>query len=332
MTFSTFDFLNVFSLLACVVALLWYYGQCSYNFWRKLNVKYLKPTPFFGNIAAFVLQQKPLHETLDRLYKALQDEPFGGIYEMRNPTLLVKDPQLISTILVTDFKNFHDRIRPFSLDRNRKLNPLFQHFFVAEGERWRILRQKMRPFFSPSKLRLMYEQISHCVSLMTEFIELQMDNTGCVDLNAKQVFERLTIDVIGTCAFGIDCNSLKSNDKLAQMCREIFKPNFAAIVRLLASSFGDRLITLLNLPNVKKEVSDFFLNLALDTVEYRRLNGVERNDLLQLLMSMQNSHEDPKFAVGDTSSVLKNGRPNTFSSKSCEQFSLSKSIFHMFDH
>lgn len=313
MTFySVHEFLNAYSLLACTIALLWWYGQSSYSYWRKLNVKFLKPVPFFGNTAAYTLRQESIYETIDRIYKALLNEPFGGIYLMRDPVLIVKDPKLVSAILIEDFKNFHDRqdrITASFFNRNREVNPLDLHLVRAVGERWRILRQKMTPIFTSAQLKFMHDQIFYCVNLLIEKIEQQLDGIMSVDVATKQLVERLTVDVIGTCAFGIECNSLKSNDSFPRMCKELQKPRFSAVFLTILSFMGDRLVRVLNLRHMKKEVSDFFLNTVLGTIEYRRKNGFVRNDFLQLLMGLQNSHVDPKFAVQGNSqtTVLSNG-------------------------
>lgn len=309
---SVFDFINVYSLLACIIALLWWYSQSSYNYWSKLNVKFLKPVPFFGNTAAHALRRATLYETLDGIYKTFFDEPFGGIYQMRDPILMVKDPKMVSDVLIKDFKNFHDhydRNTGSYFNRNREANPLWVHLLRTHGERWRSLRQRMTSIFTPLQLKLMYDQIFYCVNLLTEKIDSQMNGAASVDVAAIQLLERYTIDIVGTCIFGIECNALKSNDTFARMCREVPKPRFPAFVRIILSIMGERVGSLLNLRNMRKEVSDFFLNTILDTMKFRRQNGIVRNDALQLLMDLQNSHLDPKFAApGDSPKILPNGK------------------------
>lgn len=228
---------------------------------------------------------------------------------MHQPLLLIKDPQLITTILIKDFKYFYDRGIKFYNNKNRELDPLGTHLFFTDGERWRVLRQKMSPVFTSGKLKHMLEQISNCIDLLTKYIDDQMDGNHEVDVRLKELLEKLTIDVIGSCAFGIDCNSLKSNEEFAKMGREAVRVRLMVFVRMMLSSISQRLTDLLKITLFKKEVTDFYLKLTLDTIEYRRRNGVHRNDFLQLLMELQNSHRDPKFAVGDQDKkVLANGK------------------------
>lgn len=148
-------------------------------------------------------------------------------------------------------------------------------------------------------------QVTHCVDLLVGRIDADLDRAKSVDLCAKELIDRLAIDVIGSCAFGVECDSLGSNDKFSQMCSKVFQPSWASGLRLVASIFGERAVAWLKLGNLKPEVNDFFVKLALDTIQYRRANGVVRNDMLQLLMSLQNSHVDEKFAVPNINKVLK---------------------------
>lgn len=307
--FSISNIVNIYTVAAWAAGafvFLWYYGQSAYNYWRKRNVKYLEPVPFVGNTFKFMFNLVPLHEEFDKLYKALFDEPFGGIYQFRQPQLIIKDPELISAILVKDFKHFYDRGFKQFVNTDKELDPLSAHLFLTTGERWRVLRQNMSPVFTSGKLKHMQEQIWDCIELMTKHIEKQMDENNSVDLPAKELFAKLSIDVIGSCAFGLDCSN---NEKFSQMGKEAFETRLIVALRMLLSTFSQRLVDLLKIRILKKDVNDFYLNLTLDTMEYRRKNGVTRNDLLQLLMEMQNSHVDPKFKVDNNDQkVLKNGK------------------------
>lgn len=292
-----FDFFNVYFLVASVLVLFWFYIRSTYNFWQKFNVKSLEPIPFFGNTAAYSLGQKTFHETIDMLYKKLVGQPYGGYYDVSDPILLVKDPNLVISILVTDFVSFHDHRSVTKLNYNRKVNPLNEHLHSNEGGRWRILRQKMRPFFSFVRMKQMHEQMLYCVSMLTRNIDAQMNETGSVDVTIKPLVDRMAIDVVGTCAFGIECNSLNSNDTVIKMCSEVFKPmKFLFAMRMATSIFGKRLAYLLNWRDNKKEKSDFFMNLVFDMIQHRRQNNIIRNDLLQLMMNLQNSSINPELA------------------------------------
>lgn len=100
---------NIYTFFICVYLLFWYYCTCTFNYWKECKIRFKKPVPFFGNIARFALFQEPFYLTLNKLYKYFQNDDFGSIFQMREPILLVKNPDLVYQILVKDFQNFCNR-------------------------------------------------------------------------------------------------------------------------------------------------------------------------------------------------------------------------------
>lgn len=305
---------NTIGLIGIVIILFWIFSTSTFNYWKKLNIRYKEPVAFFGNALEFALFKSSFHKLQKNLYDYFVDERFGGFYMMRSPVLLVKDPNLISKILIKDFRYFSNRGFDF-FHPNKDLNPFSEHLFFADGDRWRVLRNKMSPVFTSGKLRHMYEQIFQCVGLLNRFVEGNLKNNS-TDVNIKELFERFTMDVIGTCAFGLECNSLKdSNAEFQTMGVKIFKPTAFNFVRILFSAFSPKLLLIFKIPDIRKDVTDFFINVTLNTVTYRRKNNVNRNDFLQLLMELQNASRDPEYGVGvQSNNVLKGGKKqNTLS-------------------
>ncbi len=306
--FSISDPLNVYGLLACILGLLWYYSTATFDHWKNRNVKFKKPIPFFGNTAGFILQWEPMHVTLEKIYNHFKDEPYGGIYQMRNPTLLLRDPELIADIFTRDFKHFYDHdVKMFS-NFDKELNPLTEHLFSSEGERWRVLRQNMSPIFTSGKLKYMHEQMYDCVRILDESIASKIED-GITEMDLKKLFQGLTIDVIGTCAFGLTCNATSSEfTKFREMGEEVFKFKVRDIIRFIIGVINKKILTIMKFGDMRKEVQDFYLNVVLDTITYRRSRGETRNDALQLLMNLQNTHYDEKYAVSNgREKILKNG-------------------------
>lgn len=296
---------SLFGLISFVFALLWYHSKSTFDHWKKLNIKFIKPAPLFGNTGGFLLLREPLHETFAKLYAYFKGDQYGGFFLMRKPALLINDPEIITNVLTKDFKYFVNRNFDFAYV-NKELNPLSEHLFLVEGDRWRVLRQKLSPVFTSGKLKLMYEQIFDCVNVLNKFIELHM-NSNSTDLNVKEVFERFSIDVVGSVAFGLDCNSLNANDEFRAMGGEVLKPKFIHAIRMLLAIFNEKLLHVFRVTDLPKVVKDFYTNVTLGTVDYRRKHNVVRNDFLQLLMELQNTSKDPKYAVDERKNPVLNG-------------------------
>lgn len=108
-----------------------------------------------------------------------------------------------------------------------------------------------------------------------------------------------TTDVIGACAFGINCNSFKGTEgEFRAMGREIFikRTLWSKIKSLLAGTIPE-LAMKLKLTVVREDVSSFFFGTVQNTIKYRNQNNVTRPDFLQLLINIQK--EDPNFTMND---------------------------------
>lgn len=83
---------------------------------------------------------------LAELYRSTS-EPFIGIFMLLKPLLFIRDPELIHSILVTDFQHFSDR--DFYLNEDDE--PLTANLVALRGQRWRYMRAKLTPAFTPNK-------------------------------------------------------------------------------------------------------------------------------------------------------------------------------------
>lgn len=69
---------------------------------------------------------------------------------MLQPAILVRDPDLIKDVLVTEFNKFRDN--DFTL--SKKQDPLIQvNTFFAKYEGWKESRKRFSPVFSPTKVK-----------------------------------------------------------------------------------------------------------------------------------------------------------------------------------
>lgn len=294
---------NTYTLIFIGVCLwLWHRSTSTFNHWKKQKVPFKKPVPVFGNITRYALLLECFHEFLDEMYYYFEDAPLFGIFQMLEPVMILKDPEVVHTIMIKDFNNFYDR----GLDvifPHKKLNPLSYHLLAASGNRWRELRKKLTPVFTSKKLRLMQDHMTAGIGNLEKFLDERMVNES-TDQDLKNVYERLTLDVIGSCAFGIDCNSLKENEDFRTHANLAFKTTIRRIVtNLLDKKYRLRL----KLTDHPKKVVDFFMGVVLNTMQHRRESGMTRNDLLQQLMEVQNCCIDSKYAVPE-STVADSGK------------------------
>lgn len=135
------------------------------------------------------------------VYDELKNQgPLGGIFVFCKPAALVTDPNVLRYILIKDFEYFHDRAT-FS---DEKRDPLCSNLFSMEGEKWKRLRARLTPTFSSGKIKMMFGLVQKVADEMEGYIDQQIE-ISTDPIEWKDVLTRFTVDVIGTCAFGIEC-------------------------------------------------------------------------------------------------------------------------------
>lgn len=111
---------------------------------------------------------------------------------------------------------------------------------------------------------------------------------GSESFELKDVLSRFTTDVIGTCAFGINCNSLKDpNAEFREMGQKTFDLGTNRMVKHFFIASFKRLAYALHMRAVAHDVSSFFLGIVKETVEYREKNNIKRNDFMDLLIQLK---------------------------------------------
>ncbi|XP_055604242.1 probable cytochrome P450 6a14 [Uranotaenia lowii] len=280
---SLLGFLLASGAIALTALLI--YLRNRQQFWAKRNFP-CAPNPhlIYGHSKGQITEKHAV-DINRKLYREFRDRglSFGGVNFFMVPAVLIVDPEMVKTVLVRDFHVFHDR----GIYSDPVADPLSGHLFLLEGQAWRTLRQKLTPTFTSGRMKSMFGTIVDVANELTSF----MENTyqAKPEMEMKDVLVRFTTDVIGTCAFGIRCNTLnnpdseflKNGEKVFEMkMTNMVKFVFASLYKDLARSIGVKLNDV--------EVERFFMGLVKDTVSFRETNNVQRNDFLNLLIQLKN--------------------------------------------
>lgn len=208
-----------------------------------------------------------------------------GTYISIAPSLIVTDLDLLRIILVKDFQYFQDRGVYF----NEKDDPLSAHLFAIEGEKWRRLRNSLSSSFTSGRIKKMFFIISDKGQDLIKYIS---DNyvSKQMTLSSKDISQRFTAEVIGSCVFGLDVNALKSTDvpDILHMAKETFDSTPLTALYLFFISTYRSLARSLKCRIFKTSVREFFIPLLSNTVKHREENNIFRNDFLNMVMNLKN--------------------------------------------
>lgn len=96
-------------LLIGAITLLYFYARHVYSYWDRMGIKYLTNFNYlFGHFQSTLTAKEFAGDFITRIYQNTK-EPFIGIYSILRPVLVVKDPELVRSILIKDFQHFSDR-------------------------------------------------------------------------------------------------------------------------------------------------------------------------------------------------------------------------------
>jgi cytochrome P450 len=102
------------------------------------------------------------------LYDEYGDKTYVGMFSLDQPSLLVRDPELVKNILVKDSKVFADRIISF----DEKLDPVLgKTLFLLKGQRWRQMRVNLTPVFTSGKMKNMFYLVDLCCKDLSDLLD-----------------------------------------------------------------------------------------------------------------------------------------------------------------
>lgn len=286
------------TLLILLPLVLYIYYKKKHSYWLNRNVPFLEPSIPFGNIGAFVLRKTSLMRLLRDLYFEckLKGHKYTGIYLYARKALFISDPRLIKRILTTDFHYFHDR----DIYYDEKNDPVTANLISLTGQKWKNLRAKISPTFTSGKLKTMFHTIFHCAEELSSV--LHKCTNGPVEI--KDLLTRFTTDVIGSCAFGIECNSLKDpNTEFRKYGKKVTRQGVTDVIKLVIYRNFPRLAKFMKLRVISADVSNFFIDVVRQTIDHREQNSVVRNDFMQLLIQLKNNGQ---LEADDTLKISKN--------------------------
>lgn len=229
------------------------------------------------------------------------------------PIYLIRDPEVYKQISIKGFDSFEDH--KFIIDS--EVDSLFgQTLFLMKGEKWRDMRATLSPAFTGSKMRLMFELLRECVvDSMQHFREINPDRK-ILSMEMRDVFARSSNDVIASCAFGLKVNSFKdrNNDFFEAGKRVSEMTSAKAFIKFVAQRLIPGVMIFFGIEYLDPDLKKFFSNMVLKNIETRRIQGIIRPDMIDMLMKtksgVMSSHEEKEtlsdgFATAIESSVGK---------------------------
>ncbi|KYN13096.1 Cytochrome P450 6k1 [Trachymyrmex cornetzi] len=273
-------------ILTILIITAYLYMTRNFKYWKKRGVLEITPTPFVGNfMECLLLRKAPAY-----FYDRAKGEPYVGFYILDKPILLLRDHEIIKSILIKDFNIFCDRYATGN-PKDRIGN---SSLFLINNPTWKILRAKLSPFFTSGKLKKMFGLMLECGNHLNEYLDsLKLDGKGQI-IEAKDISSKLTMDVISSTAYGLDVNTFKDpNLDFRKYGRKMFMNNYPRALEILTMFFLPDIARIARLKLFGTETTAFLRKLFWETMTRRMESDEKRHDLIDILIELKkNSHDD----------------------------------------
>lgn len=277
------------ALIITAVVLIYAYFKWATNYWKRLGVPYVAAKFPFGSMGSPLRSKKTIGFKLKDIYDELKRRgaKAGGFYLMASPQLMPVDANVVRAIMNKNFQSFTDR----GIYHNTTVEPLDAHLFFLGGKRWRDLRVKLTPTFTSGKMKMMFNILLECGGPFLKAMEKLAEEGKPV--NIKDMLSCFTTDIIGSCAFGLECNSFHEEEaEFRKQGRKVVKPSLMQLIKIQFANSFQTLAKSLGISITDKDVSSFFRNAVAETVDYREKKHIERNDFLQLMINIKKNSEN----------------------------------------
>ncbi|XP_016974115.1 cytochrome P450 6a8 [Drosophila rhopaloa] len=277
----------LFQVAIALLAIFTYYLHRKLTYFKRRGIPFEKPHPIRGNFEG-LMKTKNFHQIYQDHYNKYRDSkaPFVGFFLFQRPAVFVIDLDLAKNVLIKDFSNFSDK----GLYYNEKDDPISAHLFNLDGPQWRLLRNKLSSTFTSGKMKYMYPTV---VSVVDEFMAVmheKVEQNSVLDI--RDLVARFTVDVIGTCAFGIKCNSLR--DEKAEFLyfgkKSLVEKRHSTLLNGLMRSYPN-LARKIGFVRTAQHIQDFYHRIVTETVAARERENIKRNDFMDMLIEMKNQKE-----------------------------------------
>lgn len=284
------------SLVLGALIALYFYLTRNNKYWQKCGVPCVDGAlPGFGHMLPLICMRTNLTDFSCKIYNDNKGHSMIGLYDFTSPTLMILEPELVKTVLQTNFSSFSEN----TIAIDPEVDPLMSHNpFVLSGERWQRNRKRLTYAFSSMRLKILLESVKQVCVTMENYINEKLSN-GKREFELKSLFSRYTAQVVASAGFGVDgyCfDDEKKDMSFRKIGQTIMEPSTRNKIIFTVVFFVPSLNKILKMPFVPKHVDEFFRSLVTELMEQRRKDGIPRNDFLHLMAELEKMEGD-KFDI-----------------------------------
>lgn len=274
------------SAILCLFSVLTYIQfRRAYQLWSCQGISTLPATFPFGHLNLRITRTNFGIIAIEFYEKLKRTGDYAGLFFWNKPVLLVLSPEFAKIVLTRDFHYFTNR----GLYFNREHDPLSANLFFIENHDWRRLRNKMTPSFTSGKIKAMFPTMYEVGAELRRHMDVKCtgSSTGWVEIEITDVMARYNTDIIVSCAFGMQCNSLfDANSEFRAIGKKMLTFDRIRLYTLYAAMLFRQPARAMGFRLLHKDVSEFIIAMCKQTIDQRRTKQIKRKDFMQLMIDM----------------------------------------------
>lgn len=191
------------TFIATFIVTVIVYQYRKFSYFKKSGIPYDRPLPIFGNMFPALIRKKHVCQLIRDIYTRNSDAKYTGFFDFSEPVIVLRDPELIRSVAIKNFDSFTDHRDFFAED----VDDIFCKSLASlKGEKWSETRKILSPSFTENKMKIMFSLINDYAEKLIEKLTVEED------LDCRDVFGKVTTDVIASCAFGVSLDSFEEPD------------------------------------------------------------------------------------------------------------------------
>jgi cytochrome P450 family 9 len=148
-------------------------------------------------------------------------------------------------------------------------------------------------------MRQMFEFMRSVGQQAAVSLKDEIRKSGETEYEFKDLSKKITVDVIATCAFGIEVNSFENpKNDFNQIAHELLNfGSFLTSLKFVGLFMAPKLMKFFKVKLFASKITEFFREIVSETMKTREEKGIVRKDMIHLLMEAkkgQLTHEKEK--------------------------------------
>lgn len=276
------------TLVTGALLLLCFYLYLKYTHWKRNGIPCSKGWyPIIGHFLPLITKKQSYSEVIEQLYHDYSNHSMVGMYKGTKPVLVLRDIELIKTVLQSNFSKFHEN----AVKIDPKLDPLLaKNPFFCYGELWQTGRKRLTYAFSNARLKILFAAVNEVCTKFQNFLNKQLQSSKKYEVELKSLFLKFTSEVVANAGLGIEGFCFE-DDEVKSMFTNLDNNDFLDTFLVGIIMHFPFLTKLLKIKFLPQKHDRFFRTVVRKNLELRRSDPIPRNDFIQLMIDMEQTGE-----------------------------------------